>query len=137
MKSSERKKRSEGASSSGGGVQLPKPFRLPPDDFDVRRASSRELALFGLPPRPDAETHPGMRLLWEELADRRPRFVDPRWKVIGHDREPGPRVTLVPFLDTLPPDVRPFLTPWAKLTHLGPWDREPDLTLSRREDPRR
>jgi hypothetical protein len=114
MKTLERKKRSEGASSSRGGVPLPKPFRLPPDDFDVRRASSRELALFGLPLRPDAETHLGMRLLWEELADRRPRFVDPRWKVVEHGREPGPRVRLVPFLDTLPPDVGPFFTPWSK-----------------------
>src|ERR1051325_11694297 len=68
-------------------------FRLPPRDFDLRCASERERAIYGIPQAPAVETHPRLRLLWEELAQRRPRFVEPRFEPIerfkrGRLREP-------------------------------------------------
>src|SRR6266496_6530695 len=52
-------------------------FRLPPEGFDARKASARELLLHGVPKRPNAETHPKLQLLWDQIAQRRPRFIEP------------------------------------------------------------
>jgi Peptidase A4 family len=103
-----------GSAAPPEGCRIPKPFRLPPADFDIRQASARELAAFGLPPRPNAETHPRSRLLWEELAERRPRFVDPRWKHVERVRTPGVRDVQSALFDGAPPELRPFTLPWAR-----------------------
>jgi hypothetical protein len=52
-------------------------FRLPPEGFDPRKASAWELLLHGVPKWPDAETHPKLQLLWDQIAEWRPRFVEP------------------------------------------------------------
>jgi hypothetical protein len=44
---------------------------------DVRKAPKRELFLDGIPKQPDALTHPKLRLLWEQIAERRLRFIEP------------------------------------------------------------
>lgn len=61
-------------------------FHLPPDDFDPRIASDRELLLYGLPQRPDPGTHPRLSALWERAAARRPRFVTPTFAPMQRER---------------------------------------------------
>jgi hypothetical protein len=84
-------------------------FRLPPKDFDIRCASERELSVHGIPQRPSAETHPRLRLHWEELAERRPRFVEPRFEPLSRFRRSTVRDQRSVF-DTIPGDARPYLT---------------------------
>jgi len=52
-------------------------FKLPPAGFDVLRASERELVVYGLPPRPNPETHPVMAARWQRIAARAHSFITP------------------------------------------------------------
>jgi len=86
-------------------------FRVPPENFDLRKASDRQLMVYGLPRRPTAATHPRLALLWEELTERRPRFVRPEWRPVERFR-PSELRHQRSFFDTPPRDVNPFLAPW-------------------------
>lgn len=96
--------------SAAKDARGPKPFRRPTEDFDLHKASARELALFGLPPKPNVDTHPRLRLLWEELAERRPSFVDPKWKHTRSIRTPGVHDRRSSILDGVPPETLPLIT---------------------------
>jgi hypothetical protein len=90
-------------------------FRVPARGFDLRRASARERTLHGIPQPPSAETHPRLRLLWEEMADRRPRFVEPSFKPLErfHRSELRDQRSL---FDVMPDRVRPYLTSmWRRI----------------------
>jgi hypothetical protein len=50
-------------------------FPAPPKDFDPVTASAKALAQFGLPRRPDPNTEPGLRKLWDRAFARKPTFV--------------------------------------------------------------
>jgi len=59
------------------GLNLIRDLRLPPDGFDIRNASERELQIYGLPRRPDEEKHPQQAAMWDSFAERPLRFVRP------------------------------------------------------------
>ncbi|MCJ1413168.1 hypothetical protein MMC19_007272 [Ptychographa xylographoides] len=50
---------------------------LPPKDFDPFKLSNKELVNNGLPPRPDKETCPKLRAVWESMMVRKFSFVEP------------------------------------------------------------
>jgi Peptidase A4 family len=50
-------------------------FQAPPKDFDPVTASAKTMAKFGLPRRPDSNTEPGLRKLWDRAFARKPTFV--------------------------------------------------------------
>ena len=99
-------------------------FRLPPRSFDLRRASARERTLHGIPQPPSAETHPRLRLLWEEMADRRPRFVEPTFRPLDHFHRTQVRDQRSLF-DITPDPVRPYLNSlWRRVI-------ESDISISK------
>lgn len=59
-------------------LHLVRDFKLPPAGFNVMTASKRELQIYGLPRRPDAEKHPKQAALWDSFAARPLRFVRPK-----------------------------------------------------------
>jgi hypothetical protein len=59
------------------GLNLVRDFHVPPEGFSALAASERELARFGLPPRPDGDKHRGLAALWDTFAARDLRFVRP------------------------------------------------------------
>jgi peptidase A4-like protein len=75
------------------GLNLVRDLKLPPAGFNVRTASERELQLFGIPRRPDADKHPGQAALWDKFAARSLRFVRPK---------------LVPLQDRVRSQIRDF-----------------------------
>jgi peptidase A4-like protein len=58
-------------------LHLVRELKIPPFGFDVRTASERELQMYGLPRRPDAEKHPALARLWDSVARRQLKFVRP------------------------------------------------------------
>jgi hypothetical protein len=58
-------------------THLVRDLKVPPIGFDVMSASERELQIYGLPRRPDAEKHPALARLWDSVAERQLRFVRP------------------------------------------------------------
>ena len=60
------------------GVRL---FKTPPEGFDLRKASDRELAIYGMPRRPDPRTHARLAARWESIATRPLRFVAPEFGI--------------------------------------------------------
>jgi hypothetical protein len=88
-------------------------FRLPPKGYDLNKASPRELLLQGIPKRPDALTHPKLRSLWEQIAERRPRFVEPVFAPVEGFR-PSKIHNIHSLLDDAPLTFRPHLDSWIK-----------------------
>lgn len=73
----------------------------------------------GIPLRPSAATHPRLRILWEELAARRPRFIEPNWHQVERFRSSEVR-ELGSIFDTKPQDVRDFvLSDWRRILDVG------------------
>jgi Peptidase A4 family len=68
-----------------GGDPFPhfRTFTLPPSGFDPREASERELLAYGLPRRPNPETHPVLAKRWDRIAGRRHEFVTPELKPLA------------------------------------------------------
>jgi|SRR4029450_579114 hypothetical protein len=98
-----------------------RPFRLPPKNFDLRGASDRELLTYGIPKPPSAETHLRLRLLWEELAERRPRLVEPKFEPFEGLRRSQLRDQRSIF-DAAPYELRPYVTSWSRrLIDSGIW----------------
>ena len=59
------------------------PARIPPPaDFDPLTATNTDLLKYSYPPRPDKETTPNLRALWERKVSTSPRFVTPSGKNI-------------------------------------------------------
>ncbi len=52
-------------------------FKAPPDDFDPVTAPLQMLALYGIPRRPDPQSEPGLRTLWDKAFARKPKFIVP------------------------------------------------------------
>jgi Peptidase A4 family len=77
-------------------LHLIRDLKVPPVDFNPRYASERELKIYGLPVRPDAEKHPGQAALWDRVAARSLRFVRP---------------TLVPLRDRPRSRIRDHIVP--------------------------
>ncbi len=50
-------------------------FPAPPKDFDPVTASHKSLTRFGIPRRPDPNTEPGLRKLWDKVFARKPTFL--------------------------------------------------------------
>jgi peptidase A4-like protein len=88
-------------------------FRLPPEGFDARKASARELRLHGVPKRPDAETHPKLQLLWDQIAQRRPRFVEPAF-LPGEKFHRSKLRDHRSLFDITPVKLHPYLDSWLK-----------------------
>src|SRR5450755_3997037 len=105
------KQTTRSASSKRGKAPF-RTFRIPPRGFDIRCASERELLLHGIPRPPASEIHPRLRLLWEEMADRHPRFVEPRFEPLERFHRTGLRDHRS-ILDTIPADSRTFLTQFS------------------------
>jgi hypothetical protein len=93
------------------GLDLVREFRVPPEGFSPLSASERELARYGLPPRPDGDKHRGLASLWDEFAGRDLRFVRPR---------------LVPLEDRPRPAIRDLIEPVLTA------DRAQTLVIERR-----
>lgn len=55
-----------------------------PDGFDPTRATPRQLAVFRLPRRPDAEEEPGLRDLWQRMMARTKRWIAPEFEHQEH-----------------------------------------------------
>jgi hypothetical protein len=68
----------KGKKQTPDGVRL---FKTPPAGFDLRKASDRELAIHGLPRRPDPRTHPRLAARWESIAARPLQFVSPEFRI--------------------------------------------------------
>jgi Peptidase A4 family len=75
------------------GLNLVRDLKLPPAGFNVLTASERELQIYGLPRRPDADKHPKQAALWDSFAARSLRFVRP---------------TLVPLQDPVRSGIRDY-----------------------------
>jgi Peptidase A4 family len=88
-------------------------FRVPPKGFDARKASNRELLLHGIPKRPSAQTHPKLRLQWEQIAQRRPRYIEPVFERAKRFRRSKIRDHRS-LLDVIPTPVRPYYTSWVQ-----------------------
>lgn len=58
-------------------------FKLPPPRFDAREASERELLVYGLPHRPNPETHPTLTAQWDRIAGLEHEFVAPELQAIA------------------------------------------------------
>lgn len=61
-------------------------FKLPPRDLDVRAASDRDLLLYGIPRRPNPETHPVLAAKWSRLAALRFEFIQPELQIAPFER---------------------------------------------------
>ena len=65
-------------------------FKAPPDGFDPVTAPLKTLALHGIPRRPDPQSEPGLRALWDKAFARKPKFIVPEanpalvWKSAPH-----------------------------------------------------
>lgn len=79
------------------GLNLVRDLHVPPEGFSALSASERELARYGLPPRPDGEKHRDLAALWESFAARDLRFVRPRLVSL----EDRPRSAIRDFTDTV------------------------------------
>jgi Peptidase A4 family len=61
-------------------------FKLPPRDFDVRAASARDLLPYGIPRRPNPETHPVLAAKWSRLAAQQFEFIEPELQTAPFER---------------------------------------------------
>ncbi len=75
------------------GLDVVLDLELPPEGFSALTASEPELRSYGLPPRPDPNTHPDLAALWDSFAARPLRFVRP---------------PLVPLADHAPSELRNY-----------------------------
>jgi hypothetical protein len=57
------------------GLDLVRELKIPPQGFRASSASERELHVYRLPLRPDAEKHAKQAALWDDFAARPLRFV--------------------------------------------------------------
>jgi Peptidase A4 family len=57
------------------------PVVVPPEGFDVSKASNTELVQNGLPPRPDKTTSPKLRAKWERIMSRPLKYIKPEFAV--------------------------------------------------------
>lgn len=55
-----------------------------PEGFDAATATPRQLAAYRLPRRPDAETEPQLRALWDRVVDRTKLWVTPEFEHREH-----------------------------------------------------
>ena len=62
---------------TGGGVRT---HPLPPDGFDPRKASARDLRRYGLPPRPDPALRPQLAARWDEIFSRKMTYITPTFQ---------------------------------------------------------
>jgi len=72
------------ALKSGKASQEIPPLAAPPKDFDPITATNADLVKYRYPPRPDKESTPNLRSLWERKVSSSPRFVAPSGKNIRH-----------------------------------------------------
>jgi Peptidase A4 family len=56
-------------------------FTKPSRNFDATTATERELVVHGLPPRPDAHTHPRLAAKWQRIAEQRHHYISPELRV--------------------------------------------------------
>jgi hypothetical protein len=68
------------ADVEGDGFPHIRTFTLPPHGFQPCEGSERELLAYGLPLRPDPQTHPVLAKRWDRLARRRHEFIKPEFK---------------------------------------------------------
>jgi hypothetical protein len=78
---------------------------LPPDGFDPRAASPRELRRYGLPQRSDPAIRPQLAARWDEIFSRKLTYITPTFRSMqgllpGIERLRPPRQDLVTY--TLP-----------------------------------
>jgi Peptidase A4 family len=68
-------------------------FPAPPRDFDPTMASASDLAKFGVPRRPDPDTEPALRKLWDQVFAPKPTFIaaelTENQKPLSSQRNPG------------------------------------------------
>jgi hypothetical protein len=66
-------------------------FKAPPEDFDPVTVPPKVLARYGIPRRPDPQTEPTLRALWDRIFAKKPKFVVPQanparvWKSVPHN----------------------------------------------------
>jgi hypothetical protein len=72
-----------------GGDVFPhlRTFTLPPHGFNPCEASERELQAYGLPRRPNPETHPVLAKRWDRIAGRRHEFITPQLRPLPMRRQ--------------------------------------------------
>jgi len=65
-------------------------FAAPPRDFNPVSATANQLAVYGIPRRPDAVQEPGLRKLWDRAFSRPVQFIqaelveDKVWRTLPH-----------------------------------------------------
>lgn len=57
----------------------------PGPGFNPLEESNTSLVNLGFPPRPNKETHPSPRRLWERIMSRHPEYAKPEFKIIEGD----------------------------------------------------
>jgi hypothetical protein len=62
--------------------------KVPPAGFNPLEATSDELKLYGLPPKPDATADPERYAKWSKHLSKPLTFVAPTFKIIENDRSP-------------------------------------------------
>ncbi len=83
--------------TAGGSI---KPHALPPEGFNPRTASPRELRRYGLPERPDPVRRPKLAALWDEIFARKLTYITPTFRPMqellpGIERLRGPGKDMV------------------------------------------
>src|SRR5271169_6338910 len=76
-------KKKTATKSDKSSQEIP-PLAPPPKDFDPMTASNTDLVKYRYPPRPDQESTPNLRSLWERKVSSSPWFVAPSGKNIRH-----------------------------------------------------
>jgi Peptidase A4 family len=57
----------------------------PGTGFDPLKESNTSLVKLGFPPRPNKETHPSLRKLWERIMSRHPEYAKGKLKILEED----------------------------------------------------
>ena len=70
-------------SKPGTAGGKPRTHPLPPDGFDPRAASARELRRYGLPRRPDPAVRPQLAARWDEIFSRKITYITPAFRPLA------------------------------------------------------
>src|SRR5271155_3393658 len=118
--------------TAGGGVRA---HPLPPEGFDPRTGSARDLRRYGLPQRPDPAIHPKLAARWDEIFSRKITYVSPTFRPLeellpGIKRQARPRRDLVTVPNSTWSGAVVHATGSQTFTWvLGQWN-VPDLALA-------
>lgn len=122
-------------SKPGTAVGSVRAHPLPPEGFDPRKASARDLRRYGLPQRPDPAIHPQLAARWDEIFSRKLTYITPTFRPLeellpGIKRRGRPRRDFVTVTNPTWSGAVVHASGSQTFTWvLGQWN-VPDLTLA-------